>query len=245
MTVDAPTELDLGAPRGVWALLGLTLSLLVRHSLPFLSATLLVVAPPIVLVDGLWGGVLAHGADADPGTLAEVASWTAAMVVTPALVTALHCSLVREIGAGRRPRLRAALEEVAPRALPVLAVVALYTGVAVAGLAALVLPGVWLGVLLYFGAQAVVLDGLGPVAALRRSAALVRGRWWETFGRLVLGNVVCTLPAALVGQLPLSPAGPLASVAVNVGIQTVTTSFMALFGTLLFFSLRSAADART
>ncbi|MEU9038894.1 hypothetical protein AB0D45_28885, partial [Streptomyces sp. NPDC048352] len=40
----------------------------------------------------------------------------------------------------------------------------------------------WLGVLFALAPTAAGFEGLGPVAALRRSARLVRGAWWRTLG---------------------------------------------------------------
>ncbi|WP_406367348.1 hypothetical protein [Streptomyces sp. NBC_01546] len=38
-------------------------------------------------------------------------------------------------------------------------------------------------------------EGLGPLAALRRSAALVRGAWWRTFGVTALAGALAPLAA--------------------------------------------------
>lgn len=41
---------------------------------------------------------------------------------------------------------------------------------------------VWVYVLFLFGPAAATLEEAGPIQALRRSARLVRGAWWRTFG---------------------------------------------------------------
>ena len=65
----------------------------------------------------------------------------------------------------------------------------------------LIVPGIWLAVRWYFGAQAAVVDGLRPVDALRRSAEVVQTRWWRTFGVLLAFGVVVGALGALGGAL--------------------------------------------
>ena len=59
-----------------------------------------------------------------------------------------------------------------------------------AGLVALVVGGVWLWGVWAVAAPALLLEGVGPVRALRRSAQLVRGRFWRTWGVRALGWVL-------------------------------------------------------
>ena len=55
-----------------------------------------------------------------------------------------------------------------------------------AGLFALVIPGIFLTILWLFAAQAVVVEGHGVRASLRRSGELVRGAWWTVFAPLLM-----------------------------------------------------------
>lgn len=65
--------------------------------------------------------------------------------------------------------------------VPVLVGLILY-GLAVgAGLILLIVPGLFLLVSLYLFWPAIVLEGKGPIDALKRSYNLVRGNWWRTF----------------------------------------------------------------
>ncbi|MEV7415102.1 hypothetical protein [Streptomyces sp. NPDC089919] len=72
---------------------------------------------------------------------------------------------------------------------------------------------VWLGVRFSLAPAAVVVEGLGPVAALRRSAALVKGAWWRIFGITLLTVLIASvigyviqLPFTFVGMFALFPA---------------------------------------
>lgn len=64
--------------------------------------------------------------------------------------------------------------------VPVFVGVILY-GVAVgAGMLLLIIPGIFLLVSLYLFWPAIVMEGKGPIEALKRSHRLVRGNWWRT-----------------------------------------------------------------
>ncbi|MEV6649577.1 hypothetical protein [Streptomyces sp. NPDC051219] len=65
---------------------------------------------------------------------------------------------------------------------------------------------VWLWVRFCLAPAAAVFEEHGPVAALRRSARLVQGSWWRTFG---IGLLTIILAAALgyIIQLPFSIVG--------------------------------------
>jgi hypothetical protein len=97
-------RLDLDRPRTLGELVGLTFELFGRHLGTFLSLTLLVVAPVVILVDGVWGGYLADGGNADPSVAASGASLALGTVVIPPLVTALHVVVVQHWRAVRSRR---------------------------------------------------------------------------------------------------------------------------------------------
>ncbi|WP_327363886.1 hypothetical protein [Streptomyces sp. NBC_01296] len=72
---------------------------------------------------------------------------------------------------------------------------------------------VWLSTRLALAPAALVMEGIGPVTALRRSAKLVRGAWWRIFGIIMLGGMIAgaisyliQLPFNLIGMLAVIPA---------------------------------------
>ncbi|GAA0289069.1 hypothetical protein GCM10010302_29250 [Streptomyces polychromogenes] len=72
---------------------------------------------------------------------------------------------------------------------------------------------VWLGVRYSLAPAVAVCEGLGPVAAMRRSARLVSGGWWRTFGIAGLAYLVASavgyviqMPFVLLGFFSLIPA---------------------------------------
>jgi hypothetical protein len=74
-------------------------------------------------------------------------------------------------------------------------------GAALAILAMLAVGGplaVWIGVKFAFAAHALVAEGLGVFAALGRSWQLTGGRWWRSFGILLLAGVVVSIATSVV-----------------------------------------------
>lgn len=236
--------LDLSRPRSVGELLSTAVQLFTQHAALFLSVTLLVVAPIVVFVDGVWGGALRDGPDYSPSTAAGATSALLTAFALPSLVTALHAVIVRDLASRTSvPTAGQALRAAAPRFPAALGAVLLSSlGIAI-GLLLLVVPGIWLAVRWYFAAQAAVLDNTSPSASLDRSAELVEGRWWETFGALLLSAVVFGVGAATASVAAGVVESPVVYVALLTVVQAVALSLSALFGTLLFFTLRARRAA--
>jgi MFS family permease len=81
------------------------------------------------------------------------------------------------------------------------------TSTAIAGAVCLLLAmaalpvGVWLWGKFLLAPAAAVIEEQGPVAALRRSAALVRGSWWRIFGCTLLMILIVGTVAGMVQQV--------------------------------------------
>jgi len=234
-------RLELDQPRTLGELIGLAFELFGRHLATFLSLTLIVVAPAVILVDGVWGGFLAEGGRANPSRAASAASLALGTVIIPPLVTALHVVVVQALARGEEPTVGAALRVAAPRLPAAVGAVLLYSlGVAL-GLVALIVPGVWLSVRWYFAAQAAVVDGLGPADALRRSAEVVETRWWRTFGVLLAFGLLVGIFGAVVGAVIRTIDNGAIYTSAQVLLQAGLLSLTAIFGTLLFCDSRSRA----
>ncbi len=87
--------------------------------------------------------------------------------------------------------------------LSVLWVAVLQLAVIIGGFLLLIVPGIYLALALSFS-QVMLIDGdQRGFAALAASRALVKGRWWATFWRLLAGNVVFGLVLGLLMSLLL------------------------------------------
>jgi hypothetical protein len=104
---------------------------------------------------------------------------------------------------------------------------------------------------------AIVLEGRGPTAALRRSSQLATGQWFRvssilTIAPLLVGLLVGVLaamvniPLGLVassrGQLGLDPASAAISSAVSIALQILFSSLAVIAYTLLFTDLRNRRE---
>ncbi|MER6446936.1 hypothetical protein [Streptomyces venezuelae] len=65
---------------------------------------------------------------------------------------------------------------------------------------------VWLGTRLSLAPAVAVMEKAGPVTALRRSAALVKGDWWRIFGITLVGSMIAASVAYLI-QMPFQLIG--------------------------------------
>ena len=83
-------------------------------------------------------------------------------------------------------------------------VAALVVGI-VGGLTTLVLT-IWISIRLTLAVPAVVLEGAGPVEALRRSWQLVGGSWWRVFGITLLAGIVVAIIGGIL-QIPFRIVG--------------------------------------
>jgi hypothetical protein len=143
------------------------------------------VAPAAVLGAGADALVLArHHLEAEIALALAVAIGFELYVGYAELIVAADRARPRE-----RPRIGTLLRRALPLTPPLAAasVAAVTLPLAAAGL--LVLPGLWLLTRWSLFAPAIVHERLGPVAALRRSTALVRGAFWP---------VACTVSASVL-----------------------------------------------
>ncbi len=117
------------------------------------------------------------------------------------------------------------------------------------GLAALIIPGLWLIGSFTMVTAVIALEDIGPVAALRRSMALVRGRWWPTVGFLVMVGLLGSIAAQLV-QLVALPIIGAAGVGIGAGLgfvvlivaQGLVVAAIAVMVTLWYFDLRARKE---
>ena len=101
---------------------------------------------------------------------------------------------------GERADWRPALGYAARRLHSILWVTFLGGFLAVLGLVLLIIPGVYLYICFAVAVPVLLTEGMKGRQALGRSRRLVKGRWWPTFGVVVLGAIlVGIVEGALAG----------------------------------------------
>ncbi len=237
----AGSELRLQQARDVGALYRDSLRVFVRHAWLFILLSAAVVIPVEVAVEGIGLEMLTSSYDESP-SIAEAAVPTAVgfLVMTP-IITAICIYALHSIAKGERPSPGEVFVAGFEAFTPLFgAVVLAALGIAL-GFLALIVPGVYLAVRWYFVPQTVVIEGARGPAALTRSSHVVQGFWWRTFGLVLLANIAVAIP----GFLLLSPFTAIAAssdqaVWALVGTilaTSVTTPFVALYSTFLYYDL--------
>lgn len=203
----------------------------------------------------------------------SAAGGTITWVLTALLAGALMLVLAQAV-LGRPVELSQVWERLRPRIWSLLGVslltVAIMIGLAILGIAVAVLLGVVvhpaLGVLIglallpfvlyiyglfLLASPPVVLEGAGPVTALKRSITLVRGSWWRVVGRYVLMSIIVSvisgillLPASIIAGVSAFESGGtgvfgLFVLAIATALTTVvTTPLTAYLVALLYVDQR-------
>jgi hypothetical protein len=144
--------------------------------------------------------------------------------------------------------------------------IAAVTGSTAAGVAISVILGivvvigvtVYLGIALSLAAPALLLEAVGPIAALRRSWRLVRGSWWRLFGILLLTSIVVGVLSSVIavpltqgaGAIVAAGQGSTGTLIVGAALNalaelltgTVFTPFSAAVTALLYIDRRMRAE---
>ena len=201
--------IDLERPRDISALFGDSLAVFFRHAPVFLALAAVVAVPVNLVVEGFGQEAFTAGYDESLQPVEAVVPTVVSFLVVSPLITAICIHALRSIAAGGRPGARTSL---------------------VSGFEAFT-P-------LFF---AVVIEGARGPAALTRSSEVVRGFWWRTFGLVILANLAATIPT-LVFTAPFTAIAASTDRAVwsmvgTICAETITTPFVALFATLLWYDL--------
>jgi hypothetical protein len=235
--------LELRRARDLSVLLRESLAVYFRYFGVFLAISAAVVLPVELIVSGI-GMEQLSGPYEEETTLAEtiVPTLVSFLVMTP-LITAACVYALQAVAAGERPPVGETLTRGFEAFTPVfLALLIAAAGIAL-GLTLLIVPGVYLAIRWFFIPQTVVLDGRRGVEALRRSGEVVEGFWWRTFGVVVVANLVAFLPGIVVvpplDALAESADRELIALAGRSLLELLTTPFLALVATLLWFDLQA------
>jgi len=211
------------------------------HAWLFILLSAAVVIPVELIVEGVGLEMLTSSYDESPPLVESAVPTVVGFLVVTPIITAICIYALHSIAEGQRPSAGQVFVAGFEAFTPLFgAVVLAAIGIAV-GFLALFIPGVYLAVRWYFVPQAVVVEGARGPGALSRSTQIVRGLWWRSFGLVLLANIAVAIP----GFLLLAPFSAIASstddaVWALVGTilaTSVTTPFVALYSTLLYYDL--------
>jgi hypothetical protein len=157
------------------------------------------------LMGGLRGGDEVMAAIGIVGLVLATLGFVLVMSLLWLLGSCMVVVMARDALDGREPALGAALTAVLGRLGPIVVATSLVTIVVGVAFLFLVIPGVVAAVLLVFTMPAVLLDGLGAVAGMKRSVTIVRRDPGPVIGFVVgslLVLVAVAIGAWIVGLVP-------------------------------------------
>jgi len=218
-------------------------SVLWRHLGVFLVLAAVVVVPVHVIVSGIGLEQLTGRYDRSP-TLAEtlIPTLVSFLVVSP-LLNAICIHVLRSLADAEKPSARLALVEGFEAFQPIFFAVLLAAAGIALGLLLFIVPGIYVAVRWFFVPQAVIIEGVSGPQALGRSMEVTDGFWWRTFAIVLGANVLAAIPglalAAPLAALAESSGRAVWSLAGTIATEMVTTPFVALVATFLYYDLRA------
>lgn len=159
-----------------------------------------------------------------------------------ALYTGFVVKLVQDTRDGRRDAgMGDLLSAAGPFVLPLVGFGILFGLAVMVGFALFIIPGLILLTFWSVGAPAIVVEGIGPVDAFRRSWKLVRGDAWAVFGTLLVVLLIVIVVWAVLAAI----ANPIGNGEVSTWIAAViggviTAPVFSIAVTVLYFELTGA-----
>jgi hypothetical protein len=229
----------------------------VRQEFGTLAMCVLVPAVPLNIINTLITASTTEDAfdletttSSDPGTGTQIAGsllTTCLSLVLTTLAAAACFRAVSSIYLGERATVDESLRFAATRLLPLILLSILYFLGLIPAFILLIIPGIWLAVAWSLSFPALMSEGLGPVEALKRSYRLVKGRWWPTFGALLVMYLIVVVISGIVGVLFGATliaavdnelvAGTFFTIA-NILSSLITLPLFAAVLTIIYFDLR-------
>jgi hypothetical protein len=238
--------LELRSPRDVGRLFADALSVYGRYLWLFILLSAAVVIPADLIVQGVGLEMLTSSYDESPGVAETLVPSIVEFLVVAPIVAAICIYALHQIAAGERPSAGEVFVAGFEAFTPLFGAVLLAAlGIAL-GFVIFILPGIYLAIRWYFVPQAVVIEGARGAGALSRSGQIVTGYWWRTFGLVVLANIAIVIPGLILvlpfGAIAESTDRAVWQLAGSTIATSITTPFVALFSTLLYYDLRARAE---
>ena len=242
----ADGQLELARQRDLSALVSDSFGVMRDHPGALLAIGAAIVIPVELIVSGIGLERLTSDYRGDVSQAEQAITVVLSFFVIAPLIGAAVIQLLRVADRGDSPSaigcLQAGLDVFTPLLLAVLIAAA---GIAL-GLAALILPGIYLLVRWFFVAQCVVIEDKRGFDALARSSQLVRDNWWRVLGIVVVAQLIAAIPALLISvpltELAKSADRDVIALAGEMGASIITAPLVAIVTTLLFYDLRSRRE---
>jgi len=112
----------------------------------------------------------------------------------------------------------------------------------IVGVILLILPGIWIGVAMFAAVPVVMVEGLSGTAALSRSIDLVKGHWWATFGRLVVGGILVGIVTSIINAATGGNDPSVIGLIVRAFATAAVSPFTVALVVVVYFDLRARKE---
>lgn len=212
-----------------------TLSVYMRHVVPF-SLVAAVIWLPLAAVLAL----ATTSTSPEQAQIFVVVAALLGLLLQPLSTGAILYGAFQDMR-GRGVDMGASLKWALSRFLPLFGLSILAALGVMAGMIALVIPGIMLMVMWFVAVPACVVEKTGPVESLSRSSELTKGNRWPVFGVILIVGIVLAIIGQII-QVASIAAGPVVFL-IAVGIwQGISQAFNAVFVAVTYHDLRVAKE---
>jgi hypothetical protein len=211
-----------------------TFSILMRNLLPFCLVTLVASLPQVLIDATRMGAVNPNSARAG---LTMIFTGLGAMILGAISQAAVLYGAFDDMR-GRRVDLFESLRVGLRRFFPLIGTALLFIIFAAVSALALIFPAFIVMTMLFVSIPACVVERLGPIKSMSRSARLTKGYRWKIFGLLAATIVVTLVVKGVFGGLARAAGGPMLALVLLLFWNTVWNAFQAILTVVTYHDLR-------
>ncbi len=224
--------------RSVSEIVDAAFSLYRRHAKQYITIAAIATAPSLIINLLLGGGV----EPITPGDFIRMVPGVIIGLVTFALVSAVIVRMGSDVYLGGDPDVAATLQRVLPRVPALLASIVLTMVMVTVAALFLLLPSFYVVAVVFATVPVIVVERLGPLAAISRSASLSKNIKLHILGTLVLVYGVYFGLAIGIPILTLLVANPVIQLVVQSLLGVVSAPILNLVVMVLYYDARIRAE---
>ena len=224
--------------RSISEIVDAAFSLYRRHAKQYITIAAIATAPSLIINLLLGGGV----EPITPGDFIRMVPGVIIGLVTFALVSAVIVRMGSDVYLGGDPDVAATLQRVLPRVPALLASIVLTMVMVTVAALFLLLPSFYVVAVVFATVPVIVVERLGPLAAISRSASLSKNIKLHILGTLVLVYGVYFGLAIGIPILTLLVANPVIQLVVQSLFGVVSAPILNLVVMVLYYDARIRAE---
>jgi hypothetical protein len=224
--------------RSVSEIVDAAFSLYRRHAKQYITIAAIATAPSLIINLLLGGGV----EPITPGDFIRMVPGVIIGLVTFALVSAVIVRMGSDVYLGGDPDVAATLQRVLPRVPALLASIVLTMVMVTVAALFLLLPSLYVVAVVFATVPVIVVERLGPLAAVSRSASLSKNIKLHILGTLVLVYGVYFGLAIGIPILTLLVGNPVIQLVVQSLLGVVSAPILNLVVMVLYYDARIRAE---